>query len=66
MNVSRIFIERPVATSVLFVSILALLSYRRYSRGIDAAYSVIFNHNWALGAFIVGLFAAPLLILFYL
>jgi len=53
-------------SSVLFVSILALLSYRRYSRGIDAAYSVIFNHNWALGAFIVGLFAAPLLILFYL
>ena len=51
--------------SVTFVSILALIGYRRYSRGIDGAYRVVFHSNWAIGAFIVALFAAPLLLLFY-
>jgi len=51
--------------SVTFVSILALIGYRRYSRGIDSAYRVVFHSNWAIGAFIVALFAAPLLLLFY-
>jgi len=51
--------------SVTFVSILALIGYRRYSRGIDGAYRVVFHSNWAIGAFLVALFAAPLLLLFY-
>lgn len=50
--------------SVTLFSILALLAYRRYSRGIEAAYTFIFHSNWALGAFILLLFAVPLTLLF--
>lgn len=51
--------------SVTFFSILALASYRRYSRAIDRAYAAIFRSNWALGGFVVVLFAVPLTLLFY-
>ncbi len=50
--------------SVFLFSVLALVWYRRYSRGIDAAFSLIFHGNWALGAFIVLLVAVPALLLF--
>ncbi len=51
--------------SVTLFSILALATYRRYSRAIDAAYTAVFHSNWALGGFVVLLFAAPLALLFY-
>ena len=51
--------------SVTLFSVLALAAYGRYSRAIDAAYTFIFHKNWALGMFIVLLFAVPLALLFY-
>lgn len=55
-----VFIEMA---SVFFFSVLALTSYGRYSHAVDAAYRFIFHKNWALGAFIVLLFAVPLFLL---
>lgn len=55
-----VFIEMA---SVFFFSILALNSYGRYSQAVDAAYRFVFHKNWALGAFIILLFAVPLFLL---
>jgi len=52
--------------SVTFFSILALATYRSYSHAIDRAFSAIFHSNWALGGFVVLLFAVPLTLLFYI
>lgn len=55
-----VFIEMA---SVFLFSLVALKEYGRYSNAVDAAYRFIFHKNWALGAFIVLLFAVPLFLL---
>lgn len=49
--------------SVLLFSLIALATYGRYSRAVETAYTFIFHKNWALGSFIVLLFAVPLALL---
>lgn len=50
---------------VTLFSILALATYRGYSGAIDRLYTRIFHSNWALGGFIVALFAAPIVLLLF-
>lgn len=57
-----VFIEMA---SVTLFSVIALSTYGWYSHAIDKAYTWIFHRNWALGGFIVVLFAVPLALLFF-